>query len=360
MELKERCYLQIEKTVEDVFRPENIKTYLDIVSNCINMNYLNHMLIYRQHPNATDVAGIQAWEMRGRKIKKDSIPIALLYPKIAVKSNGEPYTDEYQNPLCEADTDTVLYTVDPKYEADYTVVYAFDFSQTTGTVPNLSHKTGDFINRIRQLTDFLIMTVPAQDIQSPGEKGYYSIVEKEFQIREGLTDEERDRTLLSLYVHHSYCEEIENKVDIDYCYSKIEEQMTKYCVLKYFGLAEKQPSFIYVNKLLTLPVEVKKKILYTVSYMSSKIIKDMIGYYLDFNETAIINSILTTSSYKELVALTEKLRPFIVDESIYLTLDCLISKLLRTKHDFLEQLYSDRENKRLFSYPPKILDMEEF
>ena len=247
MELKERCYLQIEKTVEDVFRPENIKAYLDIVANCSNMHYLNHLLIFRQYPLATDVAGIQAWNMRGRQIKKDAIPIALLYPKIALINNGEPYTDEYQNLLCEEGTNTILYNIDPSYEADYIVVYAFDFLQTEGTTPNITHKSGDFVNRIRELTDFVIMNVPAQDIQTPGDKGFYSIIEKEFQIQEGLSDEERDRTLLTLYTHHSYCEEIENKVDVDYCYTKVEEQLTKYCVLKYFGLSEKQPSFIYVN-----------------------------------------------------------------------------------------------------------------
>lgn len=360
MELKERCYIQIEKTIEEVLSLENIETYLNIVSNCFNMNYLNHLLIYRQFPMATDVAGIHAWEMRGRKVKDNSVPIALFYPKIKLITTGEPYTDEFQNPLCENDTGTVLYNIDPEYEADYTVVYAFDYSQTSGSVPNLSHYTADFAKRIRQLTDYVVMYVSTQDIQPNIEKGFYSVTEKEFQVTDGLSDKERDKTLLSLYIHHIFCEKLENDIDIDYAYSKVEEQLTKYCVLKYFGLSDKQPSFICINKIISAPTEVKRKILYTISHMTSKTIKDMVGYYLDFNETAILNNILESSSYKDLVALAEKIRPFAVDENIYLSLEYLISNLLRTKPYCLESLYLDRENKKLFSYPPKKLDMDEF
>ena len=94
--------------------------------------------------------------------------------------------------------------------------------------------------------------------------------------------------------------------------------------------------------------------------MTSKIIKDMVGYYLDFNETAIANSILDSPSYQDVVAITEKVRPFIIDESIFNTLNCLIGKLLRTKHTSFEQLYILRENKQLYTYPPQMLDMEEY
>jgi hypothetical protein len=77
-------------------RSETLRQYLAAMARFHRYSWHNVMLIASQKPNATHVAGFQAWHKLGRFVKKGEKGILILAPIIRKKAenNGEPEPDE--------------------------------------------------------------------------------------------------------------------------------------------------------------------------------------------------------------------------------------------------------------------------
>src|SRR5258707_13963947 len=111
------------------------------------------MLIARQKPDATNVAGIRAWNSLGRFVKRGEKGIFILAPMVGKRSTKDVATDE---PSEDATTEgqRTLY--------GFRAVYIFDISQTEGKeLPTLTEVNGD----VSGFRERLLKFVEAQSVE---------------------------------------------------------------------------------------------------------------------------------------------------------------------------------------------------
>ena len=81
---------------------ETLTAYLNAMANFHTYSFGNVLLIARQRPQATHVAGIRTWNELGRRVKRGEKGIAILAPMIGKrrkKENTEAATEEEANTI---------------------------------------------------------------------------------------------------------------------------------------------------------------------------------------------------------------------------------------------------------------------
>jgi len=107
---------------------ERLKQYLAAMARFRRYSWGNVILIASQKPNATHVAGFQAWHKLGRFVKKGEKGILILAPIIRKKGENDGET--------EPDESSVA--------VGFRAVYVFDISQTDGQpLPEIGSVNGD-------------------------------------------------------------------------------------------------------------------------------------------------------------------------------------------------------------------------
>ena len=126
--------------------------YLNAMARFHNYSFGNIMLIARQKPSASNVAGVRAWNSLGRFVRRGEKGILILAPlvgrnvKTVEEITGE--NGEEKNPQAQ------LY--------GFRAVYVFDISQTEGKdLPALTEVQGDVSGYRERLVKF----VEAQSIE---------------------------------------------------------------------------------------------------------------------------------------------------------------------------------------------------
>lgn len=128
----------LEEGVHKVFESDNYKNYLNTMSKFHNYSMNNTLLIARQNPDATLVAGFKSWEKNfGRHVKKDEKGIKILapspYKKKVLVEKVDPVSREI---MLDKNGNPVKEETEVKMTA-YRIVSVFDVSQTEG---NHSHE----------------------------------------------------------------------------------------------------------------------------------------------------------------------------------------------------------------------------
>jgi N-terminal domain of anti-restriction factor ArdC len=118
--------------------------YLNAMARFHNYSFGNIMLIARQKPQATNVAGIRTWNSLGRFVKRGEKGILILAPMI-----GRKKTDSAAEPTTDAKESTAqLY--------GFRAVYVFDVGQTEGKdFPALTEVEGDVSGYRERLVKFV-------------------------------------------------------------------------------------------------------------------------------------------------------------------------------------------------------------
>jgi len=123
---------------------EVLTQYLSAMARFHNYSFGNVMLIARQKPQATNVAGIRTWNSLGRFVKRGEKGILILAPMIGRKkadSAAEATEDAKQS-------QAQLY--------GFRAVYVFDISQTEGKdFPTLTEVQGDVSGYRERLVKFV-------------------------------------------------------------------------------------------------------------------------------------------------------------------------------------------------------------
>jgi len=105
-------------------KSEELTRYLDTVSKFHDYSFGNCMLIGRQCPEATFVAGFRAWLKLGRHVKKGEKGICILAPLVGKKEDDE------------GNTESEVF--------GFRAVHVFDVSQTEGEeLPDINRVTGE-------------------------------------------------------------------------------------------------------------------------------------------------------------------------------------------------------------------------
>jgi hypothetical protein len=132
---------------------EVLTAYLGAMAKFHTYSFGNIMLIARQKPDATNVAGLRTWNSLGRFVKRGEKGIFILAPMVGRRSTKDVATDE---PSGDATTDgqRTLY--------GFRAVYVFDVTQTEGKeLPALTEVNGDVSGYRERLFKF----VEAQSVE---------------------------------------------------------------------------------------------------------------------------------------------------------------------------------------------------
>ena len=119
-------------------RSETLLAYLDCMSRFHRYSWSNVMLIERQKPDATHVAGFHKWKQMNRWVRKGESGIAILAPMMRRKKEVETAERDDQNAI-----------------TGFRTVHVFDVTQTEGDpLPDLAKPAGDVgcsLARLEQL-----------------------------------------------------------------------------------------------------------------------------------------------------------------------------------------------------------------
>jgi hypothetical protein len=130
---------------------EVLTQYLAAMARFHDYSFGNIMLIARQKPQATNVAGIRTWNSLGRFVKRGEKGILILAPMVG-------YRRSRQNEIA-TDIDTKNAADERKAEPQlvgFRAVYVFDISQTEGKeLPNLTEVQGDVSGYRERLFEFV-------------------------------------------------------------------------------------------------------------------------------------------------------------------------------------------------------------
>jgi hypothetical protein len=130
---------------------EVLTQYLNTMARFHNYSFGNIMLIARQRPDASHVAGIRTWNSLGRFVKRGEKGILILAPMVGYRrrSDDEIATEiDSGNAAEERKSELTLY--------GFRAVYVFDISQTEGKeLPTLTDVQGDVSGYRERLIEFV-------------------------------------------------------------------------------------------------------------------------------------------------------------------------------------------------------------
>ena len=241
--------------MKELFTSEMYTEYLKTMSQFHNYSFNNTMLIAMQKPDATLVAGYQAWQKKfKRQVKKGEKGIQIIAPApIREKEEVEkfdPVTNELiLRPDGKPETEEIEHII-PRFR----LTTVFDVSQTYGE-PLPEIETPELMGSVENYEIFMqaireVSPVPVRfdEIES-GAKGYYSNVDKETVIREGMSESQTMKTAVHETTHaklhdRDIMEELGEKKN--QMTREVEAESVAYTVCQYFGLDTSDYSFPYI------------------------------------------------------------------------------------------------------------------
>lgn len=246
---------RLEQGVKELFTSEMYTEYLKTMSQFHNYSFNNTLLIAMQKPDATLVAGYQAWQKKfKRQVKKGEKGIQIIAPApIREKEEIEKFDPETNEPILRPDgqpeTEEVVHII-PRFR----IATVFDVSQTYGEpLPEL--ETPELMGNVENYEVFMqalreISPVPIRfdEIES-GAKGYYSTMNKETVIQQGMSEMQTMKTGIHETTHaklhdREIMEELGEKKN--QMTKEVEAESVAYTVCQYFGLDTSDYSFPYI------------------------------------------------------------------------------------------------------------------
>ena len=246
---------RLEQGVKDIFTSEMYTTYLRTMAKFHNYSFNNTLLIAMQRPDATLVAGFNAWKNKfNRYVKKGEKGIQIIAPapikeveereKIN-KDTGLAVLNENGEPEMER----VEYVI-PRFR----VTTVFDVSQTDGEpIPSLE------VNELTaSVKDYALLTaaieqvspVPIRFAEIEGEaKGYYSDIDKEICIQVGMGESQTIKTMIHEVAHamlHNSDFMKQNGEEKDRLTKETEAESIAFTVCSALGIDTSDYSFPYV------------------------------------------------------------------------------------------------------------------
>ena len=247
---------KLEAGLKELFESEKYKSYLSTMSKFHNYSFNNTLLIAMQKPEATLVAGYQAWQKNfERHVNKGEKAIRILAPapyKIKEECDkldpvtGEMMFDENGMPQKEETEVTI-----PAFRA----VSVFDVSQTDGKpIPEL--EVNELLSTVEGYEDFVqalmnISPVPIAFEDIPGDsKGYFSTAEKRIAVQENMSESQTLKTMVHEVAHSMlHDKEVNQSMDIpvkDRNTKEVEAESVAFTVCQHFGIDTSDYSFGYI------------------------------------------------------------------------------------------------------------------
>ena len=249
---------RLEQGILEVFESERYKEYLRVMSKFHHYSFNNTLLIAMQKPDASLIAGFNAWKnTHGRTVKKGEKGIRIIAPApFKVKQEMERLDPKTNMPVIGADGNVLTEEKEITIPA-YKVVSVFDVSQTEGReLPSIgvNKLTGD----VSQYEDFFAALKKASPVPIALEQiegsahGYYHLAEKRIAIDDDMSELQTLKTAIHEIAHaklhdidlNAPKEEKEKRPDQRT--REVEAESVAYSVCQHYGLDTSEYSFGYV------------------------------------------------------------------------------------------------------------------
>ena len=183
----------LEQSLLEFRNSDKYIDYMKAMARFHNYSFNNVLLIYRQMPTATSVAGYTTWQRQHRQVKKEEHGLRIFAPVIVKR-------DETQE-----DGTTV-----ERKRTFYRTATVFDISQTEGEeMPDITPESGSIAGTLPAFDELwersvhLVPDIPVnvQELEAPGLRGYYNVVTHQIFIDHTLSETERVKTLIHEMAH---------------------------------------------------------------------------------------------------------------------------------------------------------------
>ena len=288
---------RLEQGISELFESDRYKEYLSVMSKFHNYSFNNTVLIAMQKPDASLIAGFNAWKNEfQRNVKRGEKGIRIIAPSpFKVRKQMEKIDPRTQCPIIGRDGKPVTEEKEVTIPA-FKVVSVFDVSQTEGReLPNLAVDalTGD-VDKYKDFFAALEKTAPVpvgfEKIGS-GTHGFYHLEEKRIALSEGESELQTLKTLIHEIAHAKLHDidlnaPLEEQADRpDRRTREVEAESIAYTVCQHYGLDTSDYSFGYVagwssGKELT---ELKSS-LETIRSTAAEIINSVDGHFAELQK----------------------------------------------------------------------------
>lgn len=247
---------KLEAGLKELFKSEKYKSYLSTMSKFHNYSFNNTLLIAMQKPEATLVAGYQAWQKNfERHVNKGEKAIRILAPA--------PYKIKEERDKLDPVTGELMFDengIPQKEEVEITIpafraVSVFDVSQTDGKpIPEL--EVNELLSTVEGYEDFVqalmnISPVPIAFEDIPGDsKGYFNTAEKRIAVQENMSESQTLKTMVHEVAHSMlHDKEVNQSMEIpekDRNTKEVEAESVAFTVCQHFGIDTSDYSFGYI------------------------------------------------------------------------------------------------------------------
>ncbi|WP_418417196.1 LPD16 domain-containing protein [Blautia sp.] len=247
---------KLEAGLKELFESKKYKSYLSTMSKFHNYSFNNTLLIAMQKPEATLVAGYQAWQKNfERHVNKGEKAIRILAPA--------PYKIKEERDKLDPVTGELMFDengIPQKEEVEITIpafraVSVFDVSQTDGKpIPEL--EVNELLSTVEGYEDFVqalmnISSVPIAFENIPGDsKGYFNTAEKRIAVQENMSESQTLKTMVHEVAHSMlHDKEVNQSMEIpekDRNTKEVEAESVAFTVCQHFGIDTSDYSFGYI------------------------------------------------------------------------------------------------------------------
>ena len=249
---------RLEQGISEIFESDRYKEYLSVMSKFHNYSFNNTLLIAMQKPDASRIAGFNAWKNEfERTVKKGEKGIKIIAPSpFKEKKEMEKIDPNTQRPVMGKDGKPVTEEQEVTIPA-FKVVSVFDVSQTEGKeLPDIAVDalTGD-VDKYKEFFAALEKTAPvpvAFEKMDSGTHGYYHLEDKRIALAEGESQLQSLKTLIH-EIAHAKLHDIDLNAPISEQQSRpdrrtreVEAESIAYTVCQHYGLDTSDYSFGYV------------------------------------------------------------------------------------------------------------------
>jgi len=349
-----------DQCIDEMTKPDSISEYLDLIVRCPSQPYENQLLIWKQYPNASEVAGIARWKGEGRWIREETRPIWILLPYIRYRSgSGKPYRRDDGLILLD-EQQRVLYEKEPEYDTGYVPAAVFDISQTEGgKVPEVRDRPPE---RIEEALRSLSITISEERTDAlPRELPDGYAADSTFHIARNLRDAGNRyyTVLLRLFANWVIANMREpGSTEESPQHGDIIAVVCAYCLqCWYFSKGTEVRPAIVAAKLKSFSHGERRDILRLTSRYFYRMLQYLTKTELGFTDTAVINGLLDTGNMTDISALFERvLREAELDEEVSHSISGLLDKLICADREFTAELYRKKLiDKVILSSPPVII-----
>lgn len=252
------AFKKIEDNVQNIFQSDAYKNYLSAMSKFYNYSLNNTILIALQKPDATLVAGFNAWKKNfNRDVNKGEKGIAILAPCPFKKKIITEKKDEWGETVLNPDTGKPEMEEKQVEYLSYRVVYVFDVKQTSGEpIPSLSidklqgesdiAKT--LFSSVRELASEFDVNISYADKDDPtiksGANGYYNKLTRSIVVDPTMPLNQQAKTMIHEIAHSVLHSDMSNNLPRDS--KEIQAESVAFAVMDHFGLDTSSYSFKYV------------------------------------------------------------------------------------------------------------------